>query len=127
MATEKWGVHWEVAQKDDGTWIFYVVDPETKAIKDAYCAAWVALDDELIDVELHIIEEPPLPTQLHHSDGSYTMNRPFDIDSVRMLVADMVIRSVHGIYRAIKGKTLAQRFTDRETGEVIREYGPRPF
>ncbi len=121
MATEKFGLHLEAGQKDDGTWSFFRVDPATHEIEQTIAAAWIDIQADAIDVEMEVLDTPPIPGPTKRADGGITTWRPWDIGSVRLLVSDLVLYDF--LYPELQGKTFARlTFREKSSGSVIKEF-----
>lgn len=126
MATEKWGLHWEAGQKDDGTWMIFRVDPSTNDIVQTCAAAWVTIKPDAIDVELEILDQPPIAPTETRPDGTVVHNPSFRLETLRGLVTDLVIYGF--LYPELKGKTFATlTFFDKKTGAMFKQFKNRKY
>lgn len=126
MATQKWGLHFEAGQKDDGTWIISRIDPSTHAIEQNVVAAWVTIKPDAIDVELELLDTPPIPPPQTNPDGSVTTYAPWRLESARGLASDLVLYDF--LYPELKGKSFATlTFHDKKTGTVFKQYKNRKY
>jgi hypothetical protein len=126
MATKKWGLDWEAGQSDDGTWSLFRPDPTTHKIIQEVAHAWVDIKADTIEVQMEILDMPPIPPSTKNPDGSVTTFKPFDLGSVRMLVSDLILYDF--LYPDVQGKTFAKlTYFDKMTGAIVREFTDAKF
>lgn len=126
MTIKKWTLHWDVGQKEDGSWVFFRVDPSTSAELQDVALAYVAIAKDTIRVDMEILVLPPIPPPFTRPDGARVTLKPFDLESVEVLVWDLLLYDV--LNPDIKGKSFGTlTFYDKKTGAVVKEATNRTF
>lgn len=127
MALEKWALHWDVGQQDDGTWLIVQVDPTTNATLLTCAAASINIDDGVIHVDMELRDTPPIPETVELADGRIAYQPSWRMESVRSLVSDLIIYDWDYLYGELQGKTWALEFYDKQSGELFKAFAPRLY
>lgn len=126
MATEMWTLHWEVGQKDDGTWMLFRVDPQTSKILQECGAVWITIGKSDLRVDMEIRDMPPIPPPSTDARGATTSHPPFRLESIRYMVTEMILYDL--LHPELRGKTFdTLTFYDKSDGSIFKQSKNRTF